>query len=309
MMRRMHAQALRVSILCVVAAFLGLGAPARSQSTPAQTPAPTSGADAIRLIVQGDDMAAAHSINLATIKAYQTGIVRTANVIVTGPWMLEAARLLRENPGLDAGVHLAITSEWENIKWGPLTSAPSLVDADGYFFPMVHPRKDFPPRTSLKEASPQLAEIEQELRAQIVFAKRLIPHVTYTWEHMGFGSLSPDVRALVLKLTKEYGLIAPLDLGVQSIGRVYEGSDSGAVKARKLAAKLETLGPGTWLMVDHAAMDDSEMQAIGHKGYEYVAADRSAVLAAWTSPDVQAVIEKRGIRLTNYRELLKQRTQ
>jgi hypothetical protein len=298
MMRRMHAQAPRLSvpcaILCVVAAVVGLGASQQQE---------------IRLIVQADDMAAAHSINVATIKAYQTGIVRTANVIVTGPWMLEAARLLRENPGLDAGVHLAITSEWENIKWRPLTAAPSLVDADGYFFPMVHPRKDFAPRTSLKEASPQLAEIEQEVRAQIAFAKRLIPHVTYTWEHMGFGSLSPDVRALVLKLTKEYGLIAPLDLGVQSIGRVYEGADSGAVKAQKLAARLETLGPGTWLMVDHAAMDDSEMQAIGHKGYEYVSADRSAVLAAWTSPDVQAVIKKRGIQLTNYRELLKQRTQ
>ena len=179
MMRRMFSHLPRLAILCLVAACFGLGVQLQPQ---AQTQ--SSASSAIKLIVQGDDMAAAHAINVATIKAYQTGIVRTANVIVTGPWMLEAARLLRENPGLDAGVHLAITSEWENIKWGPLTSAPSLVDADGYFFPMVHPRKDFAPRTSLKEATPQLAEIEQELRAQIVFAKRLIPHLTYTWEHM-----------------------------------------------------------------------------------------------------------------------------
>jgi predicted glycoside hydrolase/deacetylase ChbG (UPF0249 family) len=311
MMRRMRQQVLRLSILGVIAAFFGLGTPALRGAQQATTPATgqASGSGAIKLIVQGDDMAAAHGINVATIKAYKEGIVRTANVIVAGPWMLEAARLLRENPELDAGVHLAITSEWENIKWRPLTSAPSLVDADGYFFPIVTPRENFPPRSSIKEANPKLAEIEQELRAQIVFAKRLIPHLTYTWEHMGFGSLSPEVRAVVVNLTKEYGLIMPSDFGVQRLGRVYEGSDSGAVKAQKLAAKLETVGPGTWLMVDHAATDDAEMQAFGHKGYENVAADRSAVLAAWTSPDVQAVIKKRGIELTNYRELLKQRTQ
>jgi hypothetical protein len=95
---------------------------------------------AIRLIVQGDDMAAAHGINVATIEAYTHGILRSANVIVPGPWLPEAARLLKENPGIDAGVHLALTSEWSDVKWRPLTHAPSLVDEHGFFFPMVWPR-------------------------------------------------------------------------------------------------------------------------------------------------------------------------
>lgn len=257
----------------------------------------------IRLIVKGDDMAAAHGINVATIDAFKRGILRTTNVIIPGPWMPEAVRLLRENPDLDAGVHLALTSEWENIKWRPLTSAPSLVDADGYFFPMVQPRPGFPPRTSIKEAAPRLEEIERELRAQIETAKRHIPQLTYTWSHMGFTSLSPDVRDLVARLTRAYGLVSPPELGVQYLGRVYEGRDTGAVKADKLAAKLETLGPGTWLTVDHAATNTPEIQAIGHRGYEWVAADRSAVLEAWTSPKVIEVIKRRGIKLTNYREL------
>jgi hypothetical protein len=45
---------------------------------------------------------------------------------------------------LDVGVPL--TSEWENIKWRPLTHAPSIVDEDGYFFPIVAPRPTFPPK-------------------------------------------------------------------------------------------------------------------------------------------------------------------
>jgi predicted glycoside hydrolase/deacetylase ChbG (UPF0249 family) len=264
-------------------------------------PAPTE----IRLIVKGDDMGAAHGINVATIDAYKRGVLSTTNVIVAGPWFPEAVRLANENPGLDVGVHLAITSEWENVKWRPLTYAPSIVDADGYFYPMVQPRAGFPPKTSIRESSWKIEEIERELRAQLATAKRHLPQVTYTWSHMGFTSLSPEVATLVARLSKEYGLVVPSDLGIQWLRGVYDSTDTGAIKADKLAAKLETLGPGLWEHIDHAATDDAEMRAYGHRGYEGVAADRSAVLEAWTSPKVKDVITRRGIKLTNYRELAK----
>jgi hypothetical protein len=47
------------------------------------------------------------------------------------------------------------------------------------------------------------------------------------------------------------------------------------------------------------------MVAIGHPGYEHVAADRSANVEMWTSPIVRGVIARRGITLTSYRELTK----
>lgn len=257
----------------------------------------------IRLIVKGDDMGAAHGINVATIEAFTRGVLTTTNVIVPGPWMPEAARLLAQHPDLDVGVHLALTSEWEGIKWRPLTHAPSLVDEHGYFFAIVAPRPGFPPGRSIREAGPVLAEVEREIRAQLDQARRMIPRISYTWEHMGFGSVSPEVRDLVKRLSAEYGLIVPMDTGLQSVGRVYESKDSGAVKAEKLAARLETLEPGLWLHIDHASTDDAEMQAIGHVGYEWVAADRRAVLDAWTSPRVREVIQRKGIMLTSYRDL------
>ena len=48
-------------------------------------------------------------------------------------------KMLKENPGLDVGLHLVITSEWENVKWRPLTHCPSLTDENGYFYPMMSP--------------------------------------------------------------------------------------------------------------------------------------------------------------------------
>jgi predicted glycoside hydrolase/deacetylase ChbG (UPF0249 family) len=248
-------------------------------------------------------MGAAHGINVATIDAFTKGVLTTTNVIVPGPWMPEAARLLAAHPDLDVGVHLALTSEWENVKWRPLTHAPSLVDGNGHFFPTVSPRPGFAAGTSIREANPDLGEVEREIRAQLDQAKRLIPRITYPWEHMGFGSVSPEVRAIVNRLSKEYGLIVPADIGVQRIGRVYESKDTGAEKARKLAARLETLEPGLWLHIDHASTDDEEMRAIGHLGSEWVAADRRAVFEAWTGPLVREVIRRKGIKLTSYRDL------
>src|SRR5436190_5703869 len=97
-----------------------------------------------RLIVRGDDMGYTHSGNEALIKCYKDGIETSIEVIVASPWFPEAVKLLQQNPGVDVGIHLALTSEWENVKWRPLTDCPSLEDSNGYFFPMVYPNKNYP---------------------------------------------------------------------------------------------------------------------------------------------------------------------
>jgi predicted glycoside hydrolase/deacetylase ChbG (UPF0249 family) len=264
---------------------------------------------AVRLIIQGDDMGAAHGINTATIRAYKEGILRSTNVIVPGAWFLEAVQLLNQNPRLDVGVHLCLTSEWERVKWRPLTYAPSLVDADGYLFPMVWPRNDFPPNTSLKEASPKTEEVESELRLQIEVARKHIPRISYLSAHMGFQALKPEWQELVKRIASETGIpLMESQPGVNLLGGVWRAGagnnfDTGAVRAAKLAARLEKLHAGTYVMVDHCSTNDSEMQAIGHKGYEYVAADRAAVVEAWTSPLVLDAVKRMGIQLIGHADL------
>ena len=94
-------------------------------------------AQAQDLVIRIDDMGALHSVNTASIDTYKNGIATSVEVLAVGPWFPEAVKMLKENPGLDVGIHLAITSEWENVKWRPLTHCPSLVDENGYFFPMM----------------------------------------------------------------------------------------------------------------------------------------------------------------------------
>jgi predicted glycoside hydrolase/deacetylase ChbG (UPF0249 family) len=257
---------------------------------------------AIRLLVRADDMGVTHSGNEACIESFRNGIARSTEVIVPGAWFLHAVKLLNENPGLDVGVHLTLTSEWERCKWRPLTLAPSLSDKDGYFRPMNSQRKDFPPDTGFLEANPKLDEVERELRAQIEVAKRHLPRISHVSAHMGTPVCTPALRELTTRLGREYGLRLEAT-GVQGAPG-FGGSDKTAEqKEQDLVNVLEKLGPGQWLIVEHPAFDTPEMRAIGHQGYENVAADRAGVTQAFTSRRVREVIRRRGIQLISYAEL------
>lgn len=259
----------------------------------------------IYLIIRADDIASSQAANEAIIKTYKEGITRSTEIMVPSPWFTQAAKLLQENPGLDVGVHLVLTSEWENIKWRPLTHAPSLVDSNGYFFPQVWKNKNFPPHTSLMESNWKLDEIEKELRAQIEMAKKHIPQVSHLSDHMGCTNLSPEIRKIALKLAAEYKLdIRPDEFGVN----YFDGFGGERENDKKIAAfisNVKKLKPGTYLFVEHPALNTPEMQHTGHVGYYTVAAERQTVTDLFTSKDVIAALKAKNITLISYADLPK----
>ncbi len=58
-----------------------------------------------RLIVRADDMGSFRSANIACMEGYKNGVETCIEVMVVTSWFPEAARLLRENPGKDVGLH------------------------------------------------------------------------------------------------------------------------------------------------------------------------------------------------------------
>jgi len=115
--------------------------------------------DAKLLIVHADDVGVTHSVNAATIRALDTGLVNSASIMVPCPWFPEIADYARSHPDLDFGLHLTLTSERVYYRWGPVASrdkVPSLVDENGYF------HHDW---TAATKINPK--EVELELRAQI----------------------------------------------------------------------------------------------------------------------------------------------
>lgn len=259
----------------------------------------------IRLIIRGDDMGYAHAGNQALISCYKNGIERSIEVIVPSPWFPEAVKLLEENPTVDVGVHLAITSEWSNIKWRPLADCASIKDKDGYFFPMVYPNTNYPGQ-SIKENAWNIEDIEKEFRAQIEMALKKIPRISHISAHMGCTELSPEVKAMAQKLAVEYKInIDPEALNVKYAG--YDGPHrTAAEKVQSFINMLNKLQAGnTYIFVDHPGLDNNELQGIHHIGYENVAEDRQGVTDLFTNEKVKALIKEKGIQLISYKDLLK----
>ena len=271
--------------------FLG-ACPAFSQTQPA------------RLLVRGDDMGFSHSGNLALVESYKNGIQTSIEVIVPSPWFPEAVQLLKEIPDADVGIHLALTSEWDLVKWRPLTQVPSLVDADGYFFPMVFPNKNYPGR-AIAENQWKIEDIEREFRAQIETALRHIPRISHLSSHMGCTALSDEVKVLTKRLALEYKIhIDPMDYGVLRLP-VEKPLGTFAEKRTSFLAALDRVEPGkTYFFVEHPGLDNAELRAIHHIGYENVAEDRQGVTDLFTSAAVKAKIKAKGIQLISYKDLL-----
>jgi len=249
--------------------------------------------DEIRLLVRADDMGVALGVNEACIRSVKEGIARSVEVVVPGPWFLDAVRRLQENPDIDVGIHLCLTSEWERVKWRPLTASPSLVDKDGYF-----------PATTrgFIDGRPSAEEIERELRAQIELLKKHLPRLSHASSHMGTAVSTPEARAVTEKLCKEFGLRLEAK-GLKGVRGWSGAKKSPEEKEADLVVAIEKLEPGTYLIVEHPGVDTEEMRAIGHKGYENVAADRAGVTHAFTSDKVKAAIKARGVKLISHLDL------
>ena len=262
------------------------------------------------LVIRIDDLGALHSVNEACIQTYRSGIARSVEVMPVAAWYPEAIKMLKENPGLDVGLHLVITSEWENVKWRPLTHCPSLTDENGYFYPMMFPNPAYPGQ-SIMEQKWDIKEIEQEFRAQIETTLKSIPQLSHLSGHMLSTGFSKEVNELVQRLAKEYNLpsIDRMDsskdyrftyIGYDGPKRTAEEKEASFIKA------LEKLQPGQrYLFLDHPALDNDEMKTVFHIGYEDVALDRQGVTDLLTSPRVRKAIEDKGIKLISINQLTK----
>ncbi|MEP6735630.1 MAG: ChbG/HpnK family deacetylase [Chryseolinea sp.] len=264
-------------------------------------------ANAPRLIVRGDDMGFSHSGNEALIKSYREGIETSIEVIVPSPWFPETVKMLQQNPRVDVGLHFAITSEWDNIKWRPLTDCPTLKNEDGYFYPMLFKNKNYPGQ-AITDHAWRLEDLEKELRAQIKMALKYIPRLSHISGHMGSTGFDPMVKQMVAKVAAEFNL-ATVDADPGKNAFSYAHADlSHKNTEERIQAFIDMVNKledgKTYVFVEHPGLNNDELKAISHIGYTDVAEGRQDVTTIFTSEKVREAIERRGVDLVSYKEAL-----
>lgn len=249
----------------------------------------------IKLVVRADDMGFCNAVNQACVKGYREGIITSVEVIVPGAWFMDAVQMLQENPGLDAGVHLALTSEWVNLKFGPISTAHGLTTSDGYFPSTVDEM------LALKASQ---EAIEQEFRAQIELAQKHIPQLSHLSTHMFWHYTDSSIEQIILKLSKEYNL--PINYDFTSVGYFWETAPE--LKEEVLATYLDTISAGTHVFILHPMLNNDEGKSIKGTGMDpdvRVGLHRQKVTEAVMSKRIKAIIENRKIELIGHSDINK----
>lgn len=276
------------------------------------------------VIFHVDDAGMSHDSNMGARKAIEGGVATSLSVMMPCPWVPQCVAWLKDHAQVDAGVHLTLTSEWKNYRWGPVagrSAVPGLVDGHGYLWHDV----------AEVVAHAGAEEFETEIRAQLDKAIAMGIQPTHLDSHMGTcfqpqfiqryvelglergipvlmfgghmqhisaeaGQFKPLLRSLAEELWRA-GLPVIDDLVTQPTkGPEYEQRKS------ELLALLRDMKPGITQIIVHCTDPTEVFSYISGSG-----AARQAELRLMTDPEVKAFIESDGIVLTTWRELKERR--
>lgn len=255
-----------------------------------------------RLLVRVDDAGTSWASKMGCLRACTEGIARSVEVMMPGAWITHAGDLFNAHPQIDIGIHLTLTSEWDAVKWRPLTHAPSLVDETGAFLPALLPRAGQDVQ-DLKSADWSLQEVADELRAQVKYGTALFKQASHVSAHMirHFADFDPRLAEVVTALCTEFGLKddafghgLPRFAGYPAMPR-----DTQA-RVAAFKARISTLSAGTHIFIDHPMVESPEGAAMGHAGYLDVLQDRLTCLETLTDPGLKEHLSRSGVQVISY---------
>ncbi|MGB2589479.1 MAG: polysaccharide deacetylase family protein [Candidatus Acidiferrum sp.] len=265
------------------------------------------------VIIHADDLGMTHSVNAASIKGLESGLITSASMMAPTPWFPEIAAYAKAHPETDFGIHLTLTSERVFYRWGPVAprdKVPSLVDTNGYF------HLDWTPATHIDPA-----EVELELRAQIEKAIAMGVHPTHLDSHQyrlfenGKEMFQTAVRVahdykLPLFVVRDWFADKPyLETSLSADDLVVDHTVTidPSVPPEKWAAfytaALKNLQPGVTVFIIHLAYDDEEMRAATRERSTWGAAWRQRDFDFFTSAQFRALIGEQNIKLVTWGQL------
>ncbi len=292
------------------------------------------------VILHVDDVGMSYESNQGAINAMEKGVANSCSVMMPCSWVPNFAHYLSTHPKTDAGLHLTLTSEWSEYRWGPLSgklAVPGLVDKEGAFWHTV--------ADVVKNASPD--EVEKEIREQIARARSMGFEPTHLDSHMGTLFASPAFMERYIKVGIDTRIPIMFPGGHSSlIGKQMNMSEAQMKLLRQTGWQLWLSGfpvlddlyneTYSWKIPDDVKSDDKKLQTF--KTGKYIEAltslksgitmiimhctdptevfekisdsgpTRKGDLLAMMDPEFRKALQKQNIILTTWRELMQRRT-
>jgi chitin disaccharide deacetylase len=149
-------------------------------------------------IIHTDDIGMCQSNVEAFADLWEAGIISSGAIMYPCSWSNAAIDYARTHPQADLGVHLTLTSEWKQYRWGPISTRDrrsGLMDDEGYF-----------PRTSAEiQKTGRPAAVKGELEAQLNKALKAGLKPTHIDTHMGSVACVKFMN-LYIELAKKHKL-------------------------------------------------------------------------------------------------------
>jgi predicted glycoside hydrolase/deacetylase ChbG (UPF0249 family) len=149
------------------------------------------------LVIHVDDAGMSLDQNNGSIDAMTKGVASSTSIMMPCPWVPGIFHYIKDHPDFDAGLHLTLTSEWNDYRWGPVagpSKVPGLMDPEGAMWQSVEE----------VVAHATADEIDTEIRAQMERCLKFGFHPTHIDSHMGTLFARPDYLERYLKLGMEY---------------------------------------------------------------------------------------------------------
>ena len=235
------------------------------------------------------------------------GMVKTGSVMVPCPDFERVASIWKDNPELDLGLHLTLTSgHRKSYRWKPLlpeSKVPSLYNPDGYIW---RSPKEFGQHLNIQEA---LMEIE----AQIIKALQAGLRPTHIDTHQGTYNWHPDLAKGVMKLSLKYNLpMIPHPAHVKVMRKngyvfpdtywmflIIAGEKYMPEYRKKVYDNwLRNLNPGVHQLIIHPSFMSEEYKQFVWRPY-VLTGDRDY----WASSETKALASELGIIFIGFKEL------
>lgn len=274
------------------------------------------------VIIHTDDIGMCHASVGAFADLFNFGLISSGAVMMPCPWALEAVEFQRNHPQADLGIHVTLTSEWKNYRWGPLSTRESktgLMDEQGFFHR----------RSSGVQANADPAGVALEIETQVqralaagmtpshmdthmgsvahpkfmqtyinIALKYHLPPMVFRWgdeqwRQRGMDALAATAASQYIKMLEANGLPLldhmsglPLDQPEDRLGQA--------------KSAFQQLQPGITHFIIHPSKDTPELRAITP---DWVC--RVGDYQTFLMEELKSFIKQSGIQVIGYRDIQK----